>query len=79
MKLKGTVKRTGSINVQGAGGTEINILLSPDLVEFGKRIRVSVNGRSRFHDYLEPDLEDMLEDVRIRGDRSHFCWLKLSL
>lgn len=79
MKLKGMVKRTGSINVQGAGGTEINILLSPDLVEFGKRIRVSVNGRSRFHDYLEPDLEDMLEDVRIRGDRSHFCWLKLSL
>ena len=58
---------------------DIQIFLTPHVVDFRERARIRVNDRD-FHPpngILEPDIEVMLEDVRTRGDRLHPFWVKL--
>ena len=38
-------------------------------VDFEKRLRVSVNGKVKYNDFVRPDVEKMLERVRVLGDR----------
>lgn len=45
------------------------IWLSPDMLDFEKRVRVTVNGTSKFNGFVESDIGMILEDLRIRGDR----------
>ncbi len=55
--------------------------LSPDLVDFEKPIRITLNGRkvTRANEPLRPDLTVLLEDVRTRGDRQRPFWAKLEV
>ena len=55
--------------------------LSPEggLVDFSKKLQVNVNGRQKFNDFLKPDLEAMLENARILGNRHQICWAVLEL
>jgi acetyl esterase/lipase len=45
------------------------IWLSPDMVDFEKRIRVSIKGATKFNGFVESEISTILEDLRIRGDR----------
>ena len=59
-------------------GAQKNILwLSPEVVSFEKRLQVRQNRRTRFNDFLEPDVGTMLEDLRVRGDRQRLFTAKV--
>ena len=53
--------------------------LSPGMIDLDKRCLVVVNGRriNAPSQFIEPDLETLLADVRTRGDRQHPFWVKL--
>ncbi|MGH7202106.1 MAG: alpha/beta hydrolase-fold protein, partial [Planctomycetaceae bacterium] len=74
LKAKATVGNT----VYLTSGAEANTLwLFPGLVDFEQRLTVKLNGRTRFNDFPEAHMEDMLEDYRRRGDRQRIVWRKL--
>ena len=47
------------------------------LVDFQKRLKVEINGRNRWNDFIKPDVGAMLEHVRIYGDRQQIYWAVL--
>jgi predicted esterase len=52
---------------------QITMWLSPDFVDFGQPVRVSIGGRS-VSENVRPDLAVLLEDARTRGDRQRPFW-----
>ena len=60
---------------------ETTFWLSPDIVDFSKPIRISLNGRTLGESFgsTQPDMEVLLEDVRTRGDRLRPFWAKLQV
>jgi len=61
------------------GAGSVRVLLSPKTLDLNKRVNIVVNGRrvNPASQFLEPDLETLLEDVRTRGDRQHPFWVKV--
>jgi hypothetical protein len=53
--------------------------LSPDMLDFEKRLRVTVNGTSKFNGFIKSDVGTILEDLRIRGDRQKIYEARLEL
>jgi predicted esterase len=51
------------------------IWLTPELIDFDKRITIKVNGVRIAAP--SPDLRTMLEDARTRGDRQHVFWARV--
>ena len=52
------------------------VWLSPEFVDFGKRIQI---GNSDFRDFVQPSRQVLLEDVRGRSDRQHPYWANVRL
>jgi hypothetical protein len=65
------------INLQTVGVKRLDVWLSPRLVDFRKRLEVRINGKS-LKGMPKLDLEPMLEDLRLRGDRQQMYWMKVS-
>jgi predicted esterase len=63
--------------VTGAG--KATIYLSPEIVDFDKRISISVNTLRDISDNIRPQIETILEDARGRGDRQHPFWAKVEV
>jgi predicted esterase len=61
-----------------SGRTPTTVWLSPELVDFDKRIDVDVVGYRR-PDQPKPDITVMLEDARTRGDRMHPFWARVDV
>ena len=61
-----------------SGRAPTTIWLAPELVDFEKRLQISVSG---FPDVRRaaPDIEVMLEDARTRGDRMHPFWARIDV
>ncbi len=59
------------------GLKRFDVWVSPKLIDFKKRLEVRVNGKSFFKSLAKPELEPVLEDLRIRGDRQQVYWLKV--
>ncbi|NDC62754.1 MAG: peptidase [Planctomycetia bacterium] len=55
------------------GADLVRIWLSPELVDFGRPITVTLDGR-RLADAVAPDTRVLLEDLRTRADRQHPFW-----
>ncbi len=53
------------------------IWLSPDVVDFDERLHVKLKSRTKWNDYVEPDIRTMLEDFTRRGDRQQIFWARL--
>ncbi len=53
--------------------------LTPEMIDFGKRLQVTVNGQSRHNDFVEPSIKAVLEDFRQRGDRQRVFQVRLDL
>ena len=51
--------------------------VSPEVIDFNRPIRISLNGHALPTKGLEPDLSVLLEDVRTRGDRLHPFWARV--
>jgi pimeloyl-ACP methyl ester carboxylesterase len=55
------------------------IWLSPDMIDFGLRLRVRVSGRQVFNDFVESSVEHILDDLRLRGDRQRVYHTRIDL
>ncbi|HUG91663.1 MAG TPA: hypothetical protein VML55_12560 [Planctomycetaceae bacterium] len=62
-----------------SGAERHTIYLSPELVDFDKRLLVRWQGRQKFNDFLHPEIETLLEDFRVRGDRQMLFWSKIEV
>jgi pimeloyl-ACP methyl ester carboxylesterase len=76
--LSMTAKTTpGNSIVVRCGAADVTIWLSPEFMDFRQPATVTLNGRRLFRGEITPDLDVMLEDLRLRGDRQHPFWAKL--
>ena len=80
MKVSGSIRSTdtGTTVRVSSGRAPTTVWLSPELIDFNKRLRVSVNGYPDVRD-TKPSLEAMLEDARTRGDRMHPFWARVDV
>ncbi|MBT4693581.1 MAG: peptidase [Planctomycetaceae bacterium] len=56
----------------------ITVYLNPDIVDFQENVSLNLSGKTQ-NEPIVPNLEDMLEDVRTRGDRLNPFWAKVTL
>jgi pimeloyl-ACP methyl ester carboxylesterase len=69
------VSTTNNVNVDSSA-RNVTVWLAPEMVNFDAKMVVTINNKS-VKGPFKPKLEDMLEDVRTRGDRQHPFWLKV--
>ncbi len=55
----------------------VTLWLSPEVIDFDKRVSVKVKGNLRWNDFVKPDLGAMLEELRRHGDREELYWAVL--
>jgi predicted esterase len=67
----------GNSIVVRCGAADVTVWLSPEFIDFRQPATVTLNGRRLFRGEITPDLDVMLEDLRLRGDRQHPFWAKL--
>ena len=75
--LAGSADRT-TISVKSPARFN-TIWLSPDMIDFGVRLRVRVNSRQVFNDFVEASVEHILDDLRARGDRQRVYHARIDL
>ena len=64
-----------TINIAAKTVTQTIWLARGDgLVDFDKRLKVDINGKQRWNDFVKPDMKAMLDHVRIHGDRQLLYW-----
>jgi dienelactone hydrolase len=66
------------IKVTADGIRRLDVWVSPQVLDFKKKMEVRVNGRAYFKGEAKIDLQPLLEDLRLRGDRQQVYWLKVS-
>lgn len=66
------------INLEIAGIKELDVWVSPRLIDFKKKMEVRINKVAYFKGMAKPDLAPLLEDLRLRGDRQQIYWMKVS-
>jgi pimeloyl-ACP methyl ester carboxylesterase len=79
MKLK-TSSISNLVDLQLDGITQLDIWLSPKIVDFKRKLEIRINrGRKSFYKG-QPTLEfkPMLDDLRMRGDRQQLYWFKVA-
>lgn len=74
VQVNGKVLATNGVSVSSAGAN-VTVWLSPEVVDFGRPMKITVNGSSKSR-RVEPDVGVLLEDVRTRADRQHAFWAK---
>jgi predicted esterase len=73
-----TAKTTpGNSIVVRCGAADVTIWLSPEFIDFRQPATVTLNSRRLFRGEIVPDVDVMLEDLRLRGDRQHPFWAKV--
>jgi len=77
IKLK-TSSLSNLVDLQVAGITQLDVWLSPKLVDFKRKLEVRVNGKALFKGRPILEFQPMLEDLRLRGDRQQIYWVKVS-
>jgi hypothetical protein len=65
-------------NLRAAGVKRLDVWLSPKVVDFKRKLEVRINDRARFKGPVKLTLDNLLEDLRIRGDRQQLYWMKIS-
>lgn len=59
------------------GVRKMDIWVSPDLLDFKRRMEIKINGKTFVKGMGKPDIQAFLEDLRVRGDRGQIYWLKV--
>lgn len=71
--------QSNMISLDVKGIQRLDVWLSPKMIDFKRRPEVRINGpRSLIRQKVKPDLEAMLEDLRVRGDRQQIYWYRVS-
>ncbi len=67
------------IKLDVKGVTWLDIWLSPKLIDFKRKADIRINGKPFSRQAkIKLDMEPMLDDLRIRGDRKQLYWYRLS-
>jgi len=62
------------------GTTWLDIWLSPKLIDFRRKVDIRVNDRSfNRQPKLKLEMESMLDDLRVRGDRQQIYWYRITI
>ncbi len=67
------------VSLTVSGIRQLDLWLGPEFLDFEKKIQIRVNGKRLYQDFVEPDLNAFLEDLRLRGDRAQLYWAKIPL
>lgn len=78
LTIRGKITLANTIHLEHPG-QHSTVWLSPQFVDFDQRIRIHHKGRQSFYDFVTPSLGDLLEDLRVRGDRERLYWAKVEL
>lgn len=78
MTVSGKITAGGTIYVSNPGRRS-TLWLTPDLVDFDKRITVHVNNGGRFRDFVKPDVAATLQRLGITGDRERPVWARIDI
>ncbi len=73
LTIEAKVNATNGIHAR-CGADRVLVWLSPELVDFARPVSVTIDGRTLHGGPVEPDLDVMLEDLRLRSDRQHPFW-----
>jgi hypothetical protein len=73
-----TSRLSNLLRVQTGGVSQLDVWVSPALIDFTKKLEVRVNNRS-LKGQPKTELAPLLEDLRIRGDRQQVYWMKVSV
>ncbi|MFM7207108.1 MAG: peptidase [Planctomycetaceae bacterium] len=73
LRLEAKATADNSLSVR-CGADVVRVFLTPDLVDFGRPITVTVDGREAAQGRIAADIGVLLEDLRLRGDRQHPFW-----
>lgn len=66
------------VNVVKADGIRrADIWLSPEIIDFSKRLEVRYNGKPAFKGLAKLDFSVFLDDLRQRGDRQQIYWMRV--
>src|SRR5262245_6930400 len=80
MPVAATITPGNTLRVSsGAAHHRLWLARGEGLVDFEKRLKVEINGRNRWNDFLKPDVGAMLEHVRLTGDRQQLYWAVLEI
>ena len=64
-------------NVRGVAW--LDVWLSPKLIDFSRKVEVRINGNTHSRAAkIKLDMEPMLDDLRVRGDRKQIYWHRIS-
>ena len=77
MLLHAKVTLTNVLYIVRTSAARHTLWLSPEFVDFEKRVVVRVGSRQRFNKFIGRNVQTMLEDLRVRGDRQKLYWAKL--
>jgi hypothetical protein len=78
MKIEGKATVANAIYLKHPA-EHATVWLSPDLVKFDERLKIHHKGRQAYNDFVSPQMGDLLEDLRVRGDRERLYWAKIAL
>jgi hypothetical protein len=70
--------QTNLIRLDVKGVRSLDIWLGPKLIDYKKKAEIRINGRTFFKGLPRPEMESMLEDLRLRGDRQQIYWSRVS-
>jgi pimeloyl-ACP methyl ester carboxylesterase len=77
IKMK-TSSLSNLISIQENGIKRLDIWISPKVIDFKKKFEVRINGKPFFKGLAKPGPDQLLEDLRLRGDRQQIYWMKVS-
>jgi len=67
------------IRFQVDGISSLDIWLSPKLIDFRRKVDIRIGGKPfNRQAKLKLDIESMLDDLRVRGDRQQIYWYRLT-
>jgi hypothetical protein len=67
------------IRFEVSGVTSLDIWLSPKLIDFRRKVDIRIGGKPYNRQAkLKLDIESMLDDLRVRGDRQQIYWYRLT-
>ena len=69
------ISQGGTVRIKsGAAHHRLWLPRGPNLIDFSKKLKVEINGKSRYNDFIKPDLAAILDHVRLYGDRQQIYW-----
>jgi predicted esterase len=78
--IKGTITSSDQAQtIYLTGPREMSIFLTPEIFDFDKPLTIRRSRSGYISRFVQPRIEDMLEDFRHRADRKNIVWAKITL